>query len=149
MTKQIYYRVIAIITIMTMAGCNKEDDIGYSLYYTNYESLESYASYKSWRIDVISELFFHYHFESKKFSGDKTFFFTYNSRTDSITVRNIRPGEIVSIGVMVTADEGDYTVNEISVNGSILRYTVNYSSYYHSFILWTDDFIVKENESHP
>ena len=149
MKKQISYLVPTVIIVLVMISCEdnfKEND--YSLTYSNYNSREKNTTWNGWRISVISEYTLWYNFESKKFSGDKTFYFTHLSTTaiakDSITVRDILPGDKFSIGVNVFADGGTYTVNQTSTSGSIMHYWIGYNDYSQMIKLWTNDMVVTE-----
>ena len=145
--KQISYLIIAFIVVLAMNSCSKEES--YSLFYSNYTSKEKETTWNGWRIEVVSEFTFWYHFESNNFSGDKTFFFTQGAHTESTTVKDIRPGESISIGVTVAANKGNYTVNKISENGNTMRYWIDYTQYSHIIKLWTDDKVVSETENLP
>ena len=147
MTRQISYLIIAFIVVLAMNNCSKEES--YSLYYTNYTSKERETTWNGWRIKVVSEFTFWYHFESNNFSGDKTFFFSQGDHTESTTVKDIKPGESISIGVTVAANNGNYTVNKISESGDIMHYWIDYPQYSHIIKLWTDDKDVSETVDLP
>ena len=145
--KRISCLLMTTIVILTMISCIEEAD--YSLYFSNHTTRESETTWNGWRISVISEITLWFHFESKDYSGNKSFYFTYGNRTDSTTVRNIRPGDSFSIGVSVEANDGSYTVNQSSVTGSTMRYWIDYPEYTDNLLLWTDDMVVKETVSLP
>ena len=151
MTKQISYLVIAAMVGLSMISCSKEedDDDDYSLYYTEHSTREKETTWNGWRIKVVSEFTLWYRFESKKYSGDKTFFFTHGNRTESITVKDIRPGESFRIGVDVAANEGKYQVNKISEFGNYMQYTIDYTQYSQTIKLWTDEMVVTETVTLP
>ena len=148
MRKQILYLVTAAIVGLAMNSCEENIKFDeYSLRYSNYNSINENTNWNGWKISVISKYLFWYDFESKSFKGDKTFYFTHASGKDSITVRNIMPGEQYSIGVYVVANGGTYTVNQTSTSGSYMYYWIGYNDYSQMIRFWTDDMIITETVS--
>ena len=134
---------IFILFFITVTGCDMlEDD--YLLEFDSQQTIMHETIWNGWRINVVSRYVVWYRFESKHYSGDMTFFFTYGkgNRTDSTTVRDIRPGKKFYIGAELEAHGGNYVVNQTSVSGSTMQYWIKYNDYSETTKLWTDDMVV-------